>query len=307
MLARLAEGLPTGDGWLYEPKWDGFRALVHRRGTRAEVVSRHGRSLTVAFADVAAAAADALPDGCVVDGELVAPVEGGVLFDGLLRRLSGGGSAASTPAALIAFDLLQVGGDDVMARPLSERRRALEALLPASGRMVVNLQTPDVHEAQAWLDGGALTGVEGVVAKRTSGRYQPGQRGCVKVKRHRTAEVVVGGFRGTRVLLGLYDAEGRLHHVGETVSLGLGELARMATGLSRVQTGETFTGRPPGVGRHQHDRLDGWVEVRPEVVVEVSYTLLDQGGRRFRHAVRLLRLRPDREPASCTKEQLHAG
>jgi ATP-dependent DNA ligase len=182
MLARLAEDLPTGDGWLYEPKWDGFRALVHRRGARAEVVSRHGRSLTVAFEDVAEAAADALPDGCVVDGELVAPVEGGVLFDGLLRRLSGGGAADGTPAALIAFDLLQVGGADVTARPLSERRRALEALVLASGRVVVNLQTSDVHEAQAWLEGGALTGVEGVVAKRTSGRYQPGQRGWVKVK-----------------------------------------------------------------------------------------------------------------------------
>jgi ATP-dependent DNA ligase len=300
MLARLEEVLPVGSDWVFEPKWDGFRALIHRRGSEAHIQSRNSRSLTPFFSDVATAATRALPDGCVIDGELVCPVRGGVDFGRLQHRLVSKCGAEAVPAALIAFDVLEVERADITGWPLSERKRILEGLVKPSDHIGVTPQTRDVADAEGWL---RHAGVEGVVAKHASGRYRPGERGWIKVKRRQTLDVVVGGLRGNHLLLGLYDRRGRLHHIGETVRLRPSEMSGIADSLALVAVGATFTGRPPGLGRWPNERFNDWVEVEPRVVVEVSYTLLDAGARRFRHAVRIARLRPDRDPYSCNQDQ----
>ena len=279
MLARLAEELPAGPGWLYEPKWDGFRAIVEVGQGKAAIHSRNGHRLDGAFRDVGAATAAALPAGCVVDGELVSPLAGGGLrFEGLLRRMA---RRDATPAALILFDLLAVDGTAVTGRPLVERRRQLETVLAPHALVTLTPQTADPIEARAWLSDCDLPGVEGVVANRATDPYRPGSRGWVKMKRRRTADCVVGGFRSGRLLLGLYDGEGLLHHVGETVTL---PPAVWAEALPVVaSTGRAFTGRPPALGRWEASRYDEWTECRPAAVCEVSYTQLEGG--RFRHAV----------------------
>ena len=298
MLARLAEELPTGQDWLYEPKWDGFRALVEIREHGAVVYSRNGHRLEGVFPDVAAAAVATLPPGCLVDGELVSPAPtGGVSFDGLLRRLSHRGGR---PAAVVAFDLLELDAIDVTNRPFAERRRLLVGASASHPLVEVTPQTADLEEARAWLEESDLPGVEGVVAKRAGDPYRPGRRGWVKVKRRRTVDCVVGGFRGGRLLLGLYDRGGLLHHVGETVALSPEAWATAEPVLTLA--GRAFTGRPAGLGRWEASRYDAWTECLPTAVCEVSYTQLEGG--RFRHAVRLVRWRPDRDPRTCSRGQL---
>jgi ATP-dependent DNA ligase len=298
MLARLADVLPAGAGWLYEPKWDGFRARVEVGSGAAAIHSRNGHRLDGVFADVAAAAAAALPAGCAVDGELVSPVAGGgVGFEGLLHRL---GHRAGHPAALVVFDLLSLDATGVIHLPLSERRRLLEGAIVPHPLVEPTAQTADLEEARCWLEDCDLPGLEGVVAKRAGDPYRPGSRGWVKVKRRRTVDCVVGGFRGARLLLGLYDGDGLLHHVGETVTLTPAVWAGATPILGRE--GRAFTGRPPGLGRWEASRYDEWTECVGAAVCEVSYTLLEAG--RFRHPVRFVRWRPDRDPVSCRREQV---
>jgi ATP-dependent DNA ligase len=249
---------------------------------------------------VATAALGALPDRCTVDGELICPVaDGGLSFEALLGRMSR--RLGGEPAGLMVFDLLVLDGEDLMGLPFAERRRRLEAVVTEGGRIAITPQSEDPAVARAWLDDCDVQGVEGVVAKRGGDPYRPGHRGWVKVKRRRTVECVVGGFRGGRLMLGLHDEQGLLHHVGETVPLPPRVWAGVESTLA-VARGAAFTGRPPGVGRWEGDRYEEWTECLPRAVCEVAYTQLDGG--RFRHAVRFVRWRPDREPSSCLRDQL---
>ena len=250
MLARLAEDLPEGSGWLYEPKWDGFRAIAEVGEAGVAIHSRNGHRLDAVFPDVAVAIAEAFPCGCVVDGELVSRLAGGgISFEGLLRRLGG---RHDRPATLVPFDLLALDGTEVTHLPLVERRRLLENSVSPHALVELTVQTDDLEEARAWLADSDLPGVEGVVAKRAGDPYRPGARRWVKVKRRRTVDCVVGGFRGGRLLLGLYDGAGLLHHVGETVTL---PPAVWAAALPVLATeGSAFTGRPPGLGRWEASR-----------------------------------------------------
>ena len=301
MLAALHEELPRGSGWIYEPKFDGFRCLVHRHGGSAVLRSRNGRDLTRLFADVAQAAVQELPPGSVVDGELVYPDGSGVRFEGLLERLSRTGrSAKERGCGLVAFDVLVVAGEDVRDRRLAERRGLLQELIKPHGVLTLTPNTGAPEEAERWLST-PISGIEGVVANRTESLYRSGQRGWIKVKRRHSADVVVGGIRGDRLPLGLYDG-GALHHVGETTAVRPDVLAAIAGKTSWSHGIKAFSGRRPGVGRWGGDRYDDWWECEPLIVVEVSYTQLE--GPRFRHAVRIVRLRPDKDAAMCGFDQL---
>jgi ATP-dependent DNA ligase len=203
MLARSSERLPTGRSCVYEPKWDGFRAAL----TPFSITSRNARDLTRYFTDLVAAAEASLPAGTVLDGEIVSPIGAGVSFERLQSRLSS--SVPRAPAAIIAFDVLEVEGQDLRRLPLSDRRALLEGLVGIHPAIGLNPQVSDPSESAGWLSG-SVPGIEGVVAKRSTEAYLPGVRGWVKVKRRDSVDVVVGGFRNRSVLLGLYDGDGLL-------------------------------------------------------------------------------------------------
>src|SRR5688572_5969829 len=235
MLAKLADALPSGDGWLYEPKWDGFRAIVFRRASDVFIQSRDLRPLDRYFPELHEALIQRLPAGCVVDGEVVIATPAGLAFDALQMRLHPAASrvaklAQETPASFVAFDLLASGGRDRMQAPQSERRTLLERLLAGVGPPVyLTPMTRDRGTATRWLDQFEGAGLDGVIAKPAGGRYQPGKRAMIKVKHARTAECVVAGFRWYKggedavgsLLLGLYDGRGALQHVGVTSSFTL--------------------------------------------------------------------------------------
>jgi ATP-dependent DNA ligase len=326
MLARLERALPVGDDVVYEPKWDGFRCLAFFDGTSVDLRSRNERPLARYFPEVVRAVR-ALPVPAVLDGELLASVDGRADFAALMNRLHPAASrverlSQETPACFVAFDALAVGDDDLRGRPFGERRRRLEALLAgANGRVVVSPLTHDPTVATQWLDA-AGGEIDGVVAKRTGERYLPGRRALVKVKRERTADCVLAGFRlfGSEpavgsLLLGLHD-DGVLRHVGVVTSFRrprrrelFVELAplRVALAAHPWRDGFALEGGPMGrlrgaAGRWTPDMPLDWVPLRPERVVEVAYTQLD--GIRFRHPAQFRRWRPDRDAASCTVEQL---
>ncbi|HVS78311.1 MAG TPA: ATP-dependent DNA ligase [Steroidobacteraceae bacterium] len=320
MEARLVAELPRDAGWQYEPKWDGFRCLALRDGSRVELQARSGRSLSRYFPEVLAAVGALDAQRFVVDGELVIPRGETLSFQSLQMRLHPAASrvarlAAATPAVLVLFDMpFGTGGADLMGSPLRERRAALErfftALTPAhAGRFALTPCTRSVAEAEEWLSraGGAL---DGVVAKRLDGRYLPGERAMLKVKRLRTADCVVGGYRlgsGTRevgsLLLGLFNRAGLLDHVGFTSSIPERERKALTQRLRRLAGGPGFTGKAPGgPSRWSRERSGEWCPVRPSLVVEVCYDQVTGG--RFRHGARLLRWRPDKAPRQCTEEQL---
>jgi ATP-dependent DNA ligase len=343
MLARLAESVPEGDGWLYEPKWDGFRAIVFRGAGDVFIQSRDLRPLDRYFPELRDAFLAGLPDGCVVDGEIVIATASGLDFDALQMRLHPAASrvarlAEETPAEFVAFDLLGVGGRDIRDEPQRERRARLEALLGA-GLPSIHLtpMTGDRRVALEWLARFEGAGLDGVVAKAADGAYQPGKRAMVKVKHARTAECVVGGFRwfkGTSdavgsLLLGLYDEEGTLHHVGVTSAFGMAtrrELAHLLDPLredalaghpwadwaeagrggaspSRHGSGAPAAARMPGgESRWSAGKDLSWEPLRIERVCEVKYDHLQ--GPRFRHATVFLRWRPDRQPRHCRYDQL---
>jgi ATP-dependent DNA ligase len=317
MEARLVERLPDEPGWQFEPKWDGFRCLAFRAGDAVELRAKSGKQLARYFPDVAALLGGLAVDRFVLDGELAIPVEGAFSFDALQARLHPAASrvaklAAQAPAILILFDVLAANGESVIALPLSRRRSILERLHGEAGegqRLKLSPSTTMRAEAERWLEGsgGAL---DGVIAKRRDGAYLPGERAMLKIKRQRTADCVVGGFRyasGSRnvgsLLLGLYDAEGRLDHVGFTSAIRNAERAALTRRLEALIEPPGFTGKAPGgASRWSGERSAEWQPLRPELVVEVRYDQL--AGDRFRHGTMLVRWRPDKAPRQCTFEQL---
>jgi ATP-dependent DNA ligase len=316
MEAKLVDALPEGEGWQYEPKWDGFRCLVFRDGAEVALMSKSGKPLGRYFPEVVDSVLGMEADRFVLDGELVIPVGGALSFDALQLRLHPAESrvnrlAGETPAQLILFDLLFSKETSYLEAPLELRRRSLEIIYAAEQHddLLLSPCTSDVEVARAWLDqvGAAL---DGVVAKRRDGRYEPGERAMLKIKAMRTADCVVGGFRyGTNskevasLLLGLYDEEGLLHHVGFTSSIPAGEKAALTARLEALVEQPGFTGDAPGgPSRWSTERTGEWQPLRPELIAEVRYDHVT--GRRFRHGTKFLRWRPDKAPGQCRMDQL---
>jgi ATP-dependent DNA ligase len=320
MEAKLVDTLPDEPGWQFEPKWDGFRCLAFRDGDAVELRARSGKSLSRYFPEMLAALRAVPPKRFVLDGELAIPLGETLSFDALQMRLHPAESrirklAAETPAILILFDcLLTPRGKVLLDAPLTERRAALEAIFAAlgeTGPLRLTPYTRDLAEAQRWLEraGGSL---DGVVAKRLDGPYLSGERAMLKVKRLRTADCVVGGFRYARnkrevgsLLLGLYNDEDRLDHVGFTSTIAAKERPALTKRLEALAGPPGFTGDAPGgPSRWSTERSAEWTPVKPKLVAEVCYDHVT--GDRFRHGTRLLRWRPDKAPKQCTFEQLEA-
>ena len=318
MEARLVEALPDGPGWRFEPKWDGFRCLAYRHGGAVELRAKSGKPLGRFFPEVVERLRGLRPDPFVLDGELVIPSGAALSFGALSQRLHPAESrirrlAAETPAVLVLFDALLTPEDGALAgRPLRVRRAALERLFEDFDRAAGLALTPGTQgraEAEAWLrqTGAAL---DGVVAKRLDEPYRPGERAMLKVKRMRTADCVVGGYRVAQgsaalgsLLLGLYDEAGLLHHVGFTSSFTAAERTAVLERVRGLAEPPGFTGRAPdGPSRWARERDTAWTPLRPELVVEVRYDHAD--AQRFRHGAKLVRWRPDKAPRQCTFEQM---
>jgi ATP-dependent DNA ligase len=318
MEARVEHDLPGGAGWTYEPKWDGFRCLAFRNGEEVLLQAKSGKPLNRFFPEMVEAVAAIAPDRFVADGELLVAVEGGFSFDALQMRLHPAESrirrlSAETPSTLMLFDVLVgPGGRDLTGEPLAVRREALERFTREASSPALQLSphTEDLASAQAWLAQGGPS-VDGVMAKRLDAPYAPGERAMVKVKRIRTADCVVGGFRygeGTKLvgslLLGLY-RDGLLHHVGFTSALSAAEKPELTARLEALVEASGFTGKAPGgPSRWANARTAEWRPLRPELVVEVAFDQVTAD--RFRHGTRLLRWRPDKAPRQCGFEQLRA-
>jgi ATP-dependent DNA ligase len=318
MEAKLVDSLPEGEGWQYEPKWDGFRCLVFRDGPEVALMSKSGKPLGRYFPEVVDTVLGMEADRFVLDGELIIPVDGTLSFDALQLRLHPAQSrvarlAGETPAQLMLFDLLFSKETSYLDAPLELRRRSLEIIYAAEQHDDLRLSpcTRDIAVARAWLDqvGAAL---DGVVAKRLDGAYAPGERAMLKIKAMRTADCVVGGFRyGTNsrevasLLLGLYGEDGLLHHVGFTSAIPAAEKAALTERLEALVEAPGFTGDSPGgPSRWSTERTGDWQPLRPELIAEVRYDHVT--GRRFRHGTRFLRWRPDKSPAQCRMGQLRA-
>jgi ATP-dependent DNA ligase len=331
MLAKLADELPAGEGWLFEPKWDGFRALAFRAGERLYLQSRDLRPFDRYFPELRTPLLESLPTRSVVDGEIVIAGERGLDFDALQQRLHPAATrvaklAALTPALFVAFDLLAEGADDLRGQPQAERRARLEqALAHAAAGVVLTPCTTERQLAQDWFHRFEGAGLDGVIAKHVSTTYQPGKRAMLKVKHARTADCVVAGFRwhkageGERVgslLLGLYDAEGRLHHVGVTSSFTAAMRSQLAEELAPLRE-NALAGHPwhdwagaldgsarmPGAQSRWSAGKDlSWEPLRVERVCEVKYDHLQ--GDRFRHATTFQRWRLDKQPEDCRYDQL---
>ena len=316
MEALLAEELPHGPGWQYEPKWDGFRCIAVRDGGEVELWSKSGKPLARYFPEIEAMFGRLKARRFVIDGELLIASHGAIAFDALQLRLHPAASrvaklAAETPAMFMAFDCLVAGKKMLAGRPLEQRRAALETLLGSEGEpaLLLSPATTDRDDALGWLkrSGGAL---DGVIAKRLDEPYRSGERAMVKVKQRRTADCVVGGFRYGRndklvasLLLGLYDDAGLLHHVGFTSSIGAKDRQGWTGELEKLVEPPGFTGNAPGgPSRWSTERTAEWQPLRPSLVVEVLYDQVTAG--RFRHGTRLLRRRPDKKPSQCSCDQL---
>ena len=320
MEAATADALPDGEDWQYEPKWDGFRCLAFRDGDNIRIQSKAGKPLGRYFPDVVELLAELTARRFVLDGEIVIPVDGALSFDELLLRVHPAESRVralveSHPARLQVFDLLvDERGRSLVGLPLRERRPRLEAFakkfFPGGGGIVLSKATRSAATGRRWLAGGSGD-LDGVIAKRLSLPYRSGERdGMVKVKRQRTADCVIGGFRYASkgrgvgsLLLGLYDDDGLLHHVGFTSSLRGDQRKGLAERLERLIGPPGFTGRAPGgPSRWSTERSAEWEPLRPELVVEVGYDHVSGG--RFRHGTRFLRWRPDKAPRQCLLTQL---
>lgn len=317
MEAKLVEEIPKAPGWRFEPKWDGFRCLAYRSGDEVLLKAKSGKPLNRFFPDMVAVLAALPVDRFVVDGELTIAVDGRPAFDALQMRLHPAESrvrrlAAEQPASFTLFDcLMDAKGAPLIAAPLAQRRKALEALVRRFGRAPAIRLSPaasDREEACAWLEDQGAS-LDGVVAKRLDDPYVPGERAMLKIKKIRTADCVVGGFRyaeGTAevgsLLLGLYDEAGKLDHVGFTATIRHAERPALTERLLKLK-GEGFTGDAPGgPSRWSTERTGEWVPLKPELVVEVRYDQVT--GDRFRHGTRLVRWRPDKSPRQCTLEQI---
>jgi ATP-dependent DNA ligase len=320
MEAKSVEALPTGDNWQYEPKWDGFRCIAFRDGDKVDLQSKSGQPLARYFPEVAEALLKLKANQFVIDGEIVVPVKGKFSFDDLLMRIHPAASrikklSQETPAKLIVFDLLV---DDraqaLVDLPLAQRRKKLDAFAKKhfSKNKSIELSpcTDELKIAKEWLAGAGVD-LDGVIAKRADLTYQSGNRhGMVKVKRLRTADCVVGGFRYASegkvigsLLLGLYDDDGLLHHVGFSSSFKSDERATLTKKLEKLIKPPGFTGNAPGgPSRWATERSAEWQPLAPKLVVEVRYDHFTGG--RFRHGTKFLRWRPDKKPEQCTFEQV---
>jgi ATP-dependent DNA ligase len=318
MLCRTAPDIPPGPDLVYEPKWDGFRCLVFRDGESVHLESRKGQPLQRYFPELMAPLKEALPDRAVVDGEIVVAGEQGLEFETLQMRIHPADSrvrmlAAQTPATFIAFDILAVGDEDLRGRPLAERYQRLFAEVTPNRRVALTPQTGDPGEAASWFERYEGAGCDGVIAKPRASTYRSGERGWVKIKHLRTVDCVVGGYRKdlkieaiASLLLGLYDENGVLHHVGHTASFSTAQRRELLEQLRPLEGGESFSfghGRTPGgPSRWNRGRDADWTPVRPELVCEVAFDHLQ--GDRFRHASRFLRWRTDKAPEQCRYDQL---
>jgi ATP-dependent DNA ligase len=318
MEARSVDAIPEGPDWQYEPKWDGFRCVVFRDGGDVTLQSKAGKPLTRYFPDVVAAVSQLKAKRFVLDGEIVVPRDGAFSFDDLLQRIHPAKSrieklARETPALLIAFDLLQdERGHSLLELPLRDRRLKLDAFANDyfDGSSRLSPATTKLSDAKGWLKKVGAT-LDGIIAKRRDAPYGAGTRDAmVKIKNYRSADCVVGGFRyGTNsklmgsLLLGLYDDDGLLHHVGFTSSIARTEKPAITAKLEKLKGGVGFTGNAPGgPSRWATERSAEWVPVKPKLVVEVCYDHFS--GERFRHGTRLLRWRPDKAPQQCTMDQV---
>jgi ATP-dependent DNA ligase len=335
MLARSVKGIPhpdkSGQGFLYEPKWDGFRCIVFRDGDEVELTSRNERPMTRYFPEVVEAVKQSLPRRCVLDGELVVTMGGRLEFERLQERIHPADSrvrklAVETPASLVAFDALAVDDRSLMDAPMEERRTALEsALADASPPVHLTPATREHATAQSWFSRFEGAGLDGVVAKPLSSTYQPGVRAMFKIKHERTADVVIAGYRLHKtskperpllgsLLLGLFDAAGNLQHIGVSAAFAAARRAELYDELvplevpperhpwgdwARAEAGDR---RPGAESRWSAGKDLSWTPLDPVLVCEVGYDHME--GTRFRHTAQFKRWRPDRDPASCTYEQL---
>ena len=335
MLSTAADTLPRGDGWQFEPKWDGFRTLVFRDGDEILLQSRDEKPMNRYFPDLVAPLAAALPERCVLDGEIVIVGPDGLDFEALLLRIHPAASrvkllAAESPASFVAWDLLALGDEDLREMPLAARRERLEQVLAnAAPRVHLSPATRDRALAEDWFRRFEGAGLDGVMAKRLDAPYRAGARTMIKVKHTRTADCVVAGFRwhkngpGTMVgslLLGLYDADGTLHHVGVTAAFTTAMRRTLVTELAPLRENAiddhpwrdwaetedepraTEQRRPGATSRWNRGKDLSWVALRPERVCEVSYDHMQ--GTRFRHAAHFVRWRPDKPPSECRYDQL---
>ncbi len=331
MLAKRVDNLPDGDTWIFEPKWDGFRSLVFRDRETLLIQSRDLKSMNRYFPELLEPLQEQLPERCTLDGELVIAGDGGLDFEALLLRIHPAASrvallAEETPVSFVAWDLLCLGEEDLSQMPFEKRRELLEGVL-AHARPPIYLTpiTRDRDLAQDWFDRFEGAGLDGVMAKPANGLYAPGKRTMLKVKHQRTADCVVAGFRwhkngeGTMVgslLLGLYDDEGRLHHVGVAASFTVArrkelveELAPLRNGADEghpwhdwISAAEQHQRVPGGTSRWNRGKDLSWIPLRAERVVEVSYDHMQ--GTRFRHTAHFVRWRLDKSAEDCGYDQL---
>ncbi|MGW3592434.1 ATP-dependent DNA ligase [Streptomyces fungicidicus] len=329
MLAKSVARIPPG--MQYEAKWDGFRAIVFRDRDEVELGSRTGKPLTRYFPELVEAVRERLPERCVMDGEIVIAREGHLDFDALTERIHPADSrvrtlAERTPASFVAFDLLALGDESLLEVPQTERRERLAGVLEGV-RPPVHLApaTTDIDVARGWFEQYEGAGLDGVIAKPPALRYRQDERAMFKIKHERTADVVVAGYRLHKsgpvvgsLLLGLYDDEGRLQHVGVSAAFSMKRRAELIEELEPLRM-DDVTGHPwaswADESAHESARLPGapsrwsgrkdlsWVPLRPERVAEVAYDHMENG-RRFRHTARFRRWRPDRTPESCVYGQL---
>jgi ATP-dependent DNA ligase len=326
MLAKLADAIPDGDGWIYEPKWDGFRTLVFLddTGEPPYLQSRDLKPMARYFPEAVEQLAESLPRGVVLDGELVIVRDDGLDFDLLSQRIHPAESrvrrlAVETPSSFIAFDILGRGDRDLRETPFRERRALLEETIDGAGsRVYLTPATLDIGTARRWFEHFEGAGLDGVIAKPLDAPYASNVRAMLKIKHKRTADCVVGGYRWQRgeeeravgsLLLGLYGDDGVLHFVGHTSSFKMADKRALVEKLAPYVTDEDIgfgRGRTPGEpSRWTGGRDMMWVRVRPELVCEVSFDHLQ--GERFRHAATFLRWRTDKPPEACAFDQLETA
>ena len=324
MLSKSAPTIPPGK--LYEPKWDGFRAIVFRDGDSVEIGSRNTKPMQRYFPEVVQAVLDFLPERCVVDGEIIVPsASGGLDFDALLQRVHPAESrvrllSVETPALLVLFDVLALGDDDLTGRPFSERREILSTLVTPGGPISITAQTSSMDIAAQWFSQFEGAGLDGVVAKDPAGLYEPGKRTMQKIKHERTADCVVAGYRPHKsgddavgsLLLGLFNDDGVLASVGVAASFPMARRRELVTELAPLvvpleghpwdYSSEGRTPREAAGSRWSAGKDLSFVPLAPTRVVEVAYDHME--GDRFRHTAQFRRWRPDRDPSSCTYAQL---
>lgn len=322
MLAAVQPDLPAGEGWSYEPKWDGFRTLVYKDGDEIRLASRGQREMTRYFPEVAAALRVLPAPRVVLDGEIIIIGAEGLDFDALQQRLHPADSrvrmlSEKTPASFVAFDALAADDEDLRFLALGERRSRLEQLLAGvEPPLYLTPYTRDVEIGRRWLAQFEGAGLDGVIAKSWNQAYLPGKRGWVKIKHERTADCVVIGYRLSSdgvslgsLLLGLHDEEGCLHYVGHTSSFDAATRRRLLSELAPLRVGaEAHLDRgrmPGGSSRWSRGKESEWVGLRPELVCEVAYDKL-QSGMRFRHATGFRRWRPDKPPRECRFDQIES-